>query len=174
MLTTSDAVSLLARTPKVLETLLTGLPPEWLHRNDGPGTWSAYDILGHLTHGDATNWLPRARMIIEHGTGKAFEPFDREAMLRKPHEPVTVLLKEFAHARQSSLDDLSTLDIDLSLTGTHPEFGEVQLGQLLAAWVAHDLTHLGQVGEVLARRYRDDVGPWRKYMPALEGAVAAE
>ncbi len=171
---TTDAVSLLARTPKVLETLLAGLPPEWLHRNDGPDTWSAYDILGHLAHGDATNWLPRARVIIEHGTGKAFEPFDREAMLRRPHDEIGLLLKEFAQARQSSLDELSTLDLDLSLSGTHPQLGEVQLGQLLAAWVAHDLTHLGQIGEVLARRYRDDVGPWRVFMPALDRVAAAE
>jgi len=170
----TDAVSLLTRTPTVLETLLTGLPSEWLHRNDGAGTWNAYDIVGHLAHGDATNWLPRARMIIEHGTGKAFEPFDREAMLRQPHQTISVLLNQFAQARRASLDELSTLDIDLSALGTHPELGEVRLGQLLAAWVAHDLTHLGQVAEVLARNYRDEVGPWRVYMPALDLVVTAE
>jgi hypothetical protein len=170
----TDAVSLLARTPAALETLLTGLSPEWLHRNDGPGTWSAYDIVGHLAHGDATNWLPRTRMIVEHGTGRAFEPFDREAMLRRPHRSISLLLNEFAAARQSSLDELSAMDLDLSLPGWHPELGEVRLGQLLAAWVAHDLTHLGQIGEVLARRYREDVGPWRVYMPALDRVAAAE
>ena len=170
----TDAVSMLSRTPRVLETLLTGLPPEWLHRNDGADTWSAYDILGHLAHGDATNWLPRTRLMVEHGTSKAFEPFDRVAMLSRPHQSVTVLLSEFAEARESSLTQLSTLDLDLSRTGTHPELGEVRLGQLLAAWVAHDLTHLGQIGEVLARRYRDDVGPWRVYMPALDRVAAAE
>ena len=170
----TDAVSMLARTPRALETLLDGLPPEWLHRNDGPGTWSAYDILGHLAHGDATNWIPRTRMILQHGTGRAFEPFDREAMLRRPHQSISVLLNEFAEARRSSLDELSAMNLDLSLHGMHPEFGEVRLEQLLAAWVAHDLTHLSQIGEVLARRYRDDVGPWRVYMPALDEVAAAE
>lgn len=170
----TDAVSMLSRTPAVLETWLAGLPPEWLHRNDGADTWSAYDIVGHLAHGDATNWLPRARMIVEHGTGKAFEPFDRVAMLRRPHQSISVLLNEFADARRSSLDDLSTMDLDPSLLGLHPELGEVRLGQLLAAWVAHDLTHLGQIGEVLARRYREDVGPWRVYMPALDRVAEAE
>src|SRR5262249_49646844 len=129
MQTPTDAIALLTRTPKVLETLLTGLPSEWLHRDDGPGTWSAYDIVGHLAHGDHTNWLPRARMIIEYGTGKAFEPFDREAMLRQPHQPISALLNEFGRARQSSLDELSTLDMDLGLAGLHPELGEVRLGQ---------------------------------------------
>jgi hypothetical protein len=173
----NDATAVLARTPKTLETLLDGLPSDWLHRNDGPGTWSAYDILGHLRHGDATNWLPRARMIIEHGAEKAFVPFDREAMLAEERQPVSVLLQAFRGAREASLGQLIELglsDADLDRHGQHPQLGDVTLGQLLASWVAHDLTHLGQVGEVLARRYRLEVGPWRVFMPALDRVAEAE
>jgi uncharacterized damage-inducible protein DinB len=172
-----EATSILARTPSVLESLLAELPPEWLHRNDGPGTWSAYDILGHLVYGDATNWLARTRMILDEGTGRTFEPFDREAMLRQEREPVSVLLSRFHSGRAASLTELASMglrDEDLGRRGRHPEFGEVTLGQVLSTWVAHDLTHLGQIGEVLARRYRDDVGPYRTYLPALDRVVAAE
>lgn len=172
-----EATSVLARTPNVLDTLLAGLPAEWLHRNDGPGTWSAYDIVGHLLEGEAANWLTRTRTILEHGTGRTFEPFDREAMLRREREPGAALLARFAAVRQASLDELASLGLtrqDLDRRGTHPEFGEVTLGQVLATWVAHDLTHLAQVGEVLARRYREDVGPYRAYLPALDRVANAE
>ena len=170
-------MTILGRTPAVVDTLLAGLPDEWLHRNDGPGTWSAYDIVGHLLHGDATNFLPRARMIREHGTEKAFVPFDREAMLREEREPGEALLARLRAAREASLAELVALDLtpsDLDRRGTHPDLGEVTLGQLLSAWVAHDLTHVAQIGEVLARRYRDDVGPWRAFLPALDRTAEAE
>jgi uncharacterized damage-inducible protein DinB len=172
-----EATSMLARTPAILDTLLAGLPPAWMHRDDGPGTWSAYDIVGHLLHGEATNWLPRVQMVIEHGTGRPFEAFDREAMLGQEPEPAAMLLARFQAARQASVEQLSSLgltDGDLARRGLHPEFGEVTLGQLLATWVAHDLTHVAQVGEVLARHYRDDVGPWRAYLPALDRVADAE
>jgi uncharacterized damage-inducible protein DinB len=172
-----EIMSVLARTPKVLDALLDGLPPEWLHRDDGAGTWSAYDIVGHLLHADATNWVPRARMIVEHGTDRMFEPFDREAMLGWDREPAAALLARFQDRRQAALGELSSLGLaadDLDRRGRHPHVGEVTLGQMLAAWVAHDLTHLGQVGEVLARRFRDDVGPWRPFLPALDRVAAAE
>ncbi|GLI00754.1 DinB family protein [Phytohabitans aurantiacus] len=172
-----EAAEMLSRTPDVLDALLTGLPPQWLHHNDGPGTWSAYDIVGHLLHGDGTNWLPRARMILDRGAEAPFEPFDREAMLSEEHADVSVLLARFRTARRASLGELSAMDIepdDMERRGLHPDLGEVTLGQLLATWVAHDLTHLGQIGEVLARRYREDVGPWRQYMPALDRTAEAE
>lgn len=168
---------MLARTPKVLDTLLADVPPEWLHRDDGPGTWGAYDIVGHLLEGEGTNWLARARMILQHGATRPFEPFDRLAMLGRDREPPAVLLARFQAARLASLDEVSSLELtagDLDRRGLHPDLGEVTLGQLLATWVAHDLTHLAQVGEVLARRYRDDVGPWRAYLPALDRAAEAE
>jgi hypothetical protein len=173
----AEARSTLARTPKALDTMLAGLSPWWLHRDDGPGTWSAYDIVGHLLVGDESDWLPRIRMIRRHGTSRPFEPFDRQAMLGRDPEPGDVLLARFRAARRASLDELALLDLtpdDLDRRGLHPEFGEVTLGQLVAAWVAHDLTHLAQVGEVLARRYRQDVGPWRAYLPALDRVADAE
>ncbi|WP_327006414.1 DinB family protein [Dactylosporangium sp. NBC_01737] len=173
----SEATTLLARTPDALGALLPGLPDEWLHRDDGEGTWSAYAIAGHLLHGDATNWLPRIRLIVEHGTGRPFAPFNRVAMLDWEREPVTALLDRFRVARAGSLRELASLGLtqdDLTRSGTHPEFGTVTLEQVLAAWVAHDLTHLAQIGEVLAGRYRDEVGPYRRYMPALERTAPAE
>jgi hypothetical protein len=173
----AEATSMLGRTPAVLDALLSGLGPEWLDRDDGPGTWSAYDIVGHLIEGEAGNWLPRTRMILDHGTGRAFEPFDREAMLGREREPVGAVLDRFRVARQASLAELASLGLatgDLARRGRHPEFGAVTLGQVLSTWVAHDLTHLAQVGEVLARRYREDVGPYRAYLPALDRVAAAE
>jgi uncharacterized damage-inducible protein DinB len=173
----SDATNLLARTPEALTALLRGLPDEWVHRDDGEGTWSAYAIAGHLLHGDATNWLPRLRLIVEHGTGRPFAPFNRVAMLDWEREPVPALLDRFRVARTTSLAELGSLELtqqELGLTGTHPEFGTVTLEQVLAAWVAHDLTHLAQIGEVLAGRYRDEVGPYRRYMPALDRTAPAE
>jgi uncharacterized damage-inducible protein DinB len=172
-----DAAGMLARTPAAVEAMLAGLPDGWLHRDDGPGTWSAYDILGHVLHGDETNWLPRIRMAREHGTARTFQPFDREAMLTAPREPVAGTLARFREIRRRSLDALASLELtaaDLDRRGLHPEFGEVTVGQVLATWVAHDLTHLGQIGEVLARRYRAEVGPYRAYLPALDRVAQAE
>ncbi|GAB3869613.1 DinB family protein [Dactylosporangium cerinum] len=173
----SDATNLLARTPSAVSALLLDLPEAWLHRDDGPDTWSAYAIAGHILHGDATNWLPRIQLIVAHGTGRTFEPFNRVAMLDWSREPVSSLLDRFRETRSRVLEDLDALGLtpdDLTSTGTHPEFGTVTLSQVLAAWVAHDLTHLAQIGEVLAGRYRDEVGPYRRYMPALDRFAPAE
>jgi uncharacterized damage-inducible protein DinB len=172
-----EAVVILARTPPVLMTLLTAVPDHWRRRDDGPGTWSAHDIVGHLAHAEATDWLPRIRTVLEHGTGVAFDTFDREAMRAGEPESTDQRLARFVAARSASLAELSTLDIsaaDLDRRGRHPEFGEVTLGQLLATWVAHDLTHLAQVAEVMARHLRADVGPWRSYLPALDRVAEAE
>jgi hypothetical protein len=133
--------------------------------------------VGHLIEGEAGNWLPRIRLTLRYGTERSFEPFDREAMLGREREPVSVLLDRFREARRASLDELASLGVaagDLDRRGRHPEFGAVTLGQVLATWVAHDLTHVAQVGEVLARRYREDVGPYRAYLPALDRVAAAE
>jgi uncharacterized damage-inducible protein DinB len=173
----SEATSILARTPRVVQALLTGLPADWLHRDDGPGTWSAYDIVGHLVHGEASDWMPRTRMIMQDGADRPFQAFDREAMLSQEPQPATALLARFQTARLANLDELSALNLshaDLDRHGLHPDLGQVTLGQLLATWVAHDLTHLAQIGEVLARHYRSDVGPWRAYLPALNRTAAAE
>jgi uncharacterized damage-inducible protein DinB len=173
----AETTRVLARTPNVLDTLLRGLPPVWLHRADGPGTWSAYDIVGHLVHAEATNWLPRVRLILAHGPDRSFDPFDREAMLTWERESAEALVERLRSARRASLEELSSLGLtadDLDRRGSHPEMGEVTLGQVLAAWMAHDLTHLAQIGEALARCYRDEVGPYRTYMPALDRVVEAE
>jgi hypothetical protein len=173
----AEGRSILARTPSVLDAMLAGLSPDWVERDDGPGTWSAYDIVGHLLNGDTTDWVPRVRLILAHGATQPFVPVDREAMLGWEREPADALLARFRSAREANLDALSALVLDaddLARPGLHPVFGAVTLGQLLATWVAHDLTHLAQVGEVLARRYRDDVGPWRAYLPALDRTVEAE
>jgi hypothetical protein len=172
-----EAVAVLARTPTVLDGLLAGLADEWVRRDDGPGTWSAYDIVGHLIHGEANDWVARARLILEHGPDREFVPFDREGMFADPPEPMAARLARFAAARSASLaalDQLALTPADLDRRGRHPAFGPVTLGQLLATWVAHDLTHVAQIGEVLARRYREDVGPWRAYLPALDRVADAE
>lgn len=172
-----DAVAVLGRTPDVLDALLVGLPQDWVGRDDGPGTWSAYDIVGHLIHGDDTDWLPRTRLIIDYGTERTFEAFDREGMRGNTPEPFGVLLDRLRTGRRARLQELAALDLvpsDLERRGLHPDLGEVTLGQLLATWAAHDLTHIAQIGEVLARRYRDDVGPWRAYLPALDRTADAE
>jgi hypothetical protein len=177
MVVLGEIVDVLERTPRVLDGLLAGLDPAWLERDDGPGTWSASAIVGHLLHGEHTDWMPRVGLILSHGTARPFEPFDREAMLGWAVESIDVRLERFTTARRASLAGLSTLDlrsVDLDRRGVHPAIGEVTLGQLLATWVAHDLTHLAQIGEVLARRYRDAVGPWRAHLPALDGVAPAE
>jgi hypothetical protein len=168
----AEAIELLRRTPRVLETWLTGLPDGWTRQNEGPGTWSPYDVVGHLVHGEKTDWLPRARHLLRHGTSVPFEPFDREAMFRdSAGKSLADLLADFARRRQESLEGLAALslsDPDLDREGLHPELGRVTLRQHLATWVAHDLTHLGQVARVMAKLHRDAVGPWRVYLPLLD------
>lgn len=173
----AEGIGMLNRTPGVLEALLSDLPTSWLHRNDGAGTWSAYDIVGHLLHADGDNWLPRIRTILDYGTAQAFDTFDREAMLRRKREPLTEFLERFRKMRTASLAEVSSMGLtkhDLAQPGRHPQVGEVTLAQLLATWVAHDLTHLGQIAEVLARHYSLDVGPMHVFMPALDRIVEAE
>lgn len=165
-------VALLTRTPAALNALLRGLPESWTHRNEGEGTWSVYDVVGHLIHGDRTDWIPRARIIIEHGESRAFDRFDRLAQERESQgKSLPQLLDEFAAAREQSLTQLTGLDIqpsDLALTGRHPALGVVTLAQLLATWAAHDLTHLHQMSRIMAHQYREAVGPWKAYLGVLK------
>lgn len=167
----SDTVALLRRTPAALDALLGGLPDRWTHHNEGDGTWTVFDIVGHLIHGDRADWMTRARRVLEFGETKAFDSFDRTAQEREAAgKSLRELLDEFARVRAERLRELEALNLqpsDLERRGRHPVFGAVTLGQLLATWAAHDLTHLHQISRVMAHQYRDDVGPWIKYLGVL-------
>lgn len=165
-----EAVALLERTPAALSSLLAGLPEPWLVADEGPDTFNPRDVIGHLVHGERTDWIPRVRRILEDGESVAFEPFDRFGHASLPGGSVAQLLAEFGEARRESLVHLRALvraDDVLERAGRHPAFGRVTLRELLAAWVVHDLTHLAQIARVMAGRYRDDVGPWSEYLGIL-------
>lgn len=163
-----QATAVLQRTPLTLNSLLRELPDSWLVQNEGPETWSPYEIVGHLIHGEETDWIPRARIILEHGEERAFEPFDRFAMFEKfKHRSMSELLDRFARIRAESLHELQQMNLTpelLEKRGKHPELGVVTLKQLLATWVVHDLGHLRQVVRVMAKQYGDAVGPWKAYL----------
>jgi hypothetical protein len=165
-------VRLLARTPAVLDALLRDLPQTWTSRNEGENTWSAFDIVGHLIHGERTDWMMRAKMILQFGETHAFEPFDRWGQVRESEgESLGELLDEFARLRRENLIELRALDLrpeDLDRRGRHPALGVVTLSELLATWAAHDLTHLHQISRVMAHQYREAVGPWSQYLGVLQ------
>lgn len=169
----SEAVAILTRTPATLDALLRGLPEGWIQAHEGGESWSPFDVVGHLIHGDRADWLPRMRIILEHGEARPFEKFDRFAQFEgSKGRTLDSLLDEFAALRRSSLVDLAALGLtagDLSRKGMHPALGTVTLGQLLATWVAHDLDHVVQVARVLGRQYSDEVGPWRAYLRIISG-----
>ena len=168
-----EAVSILSRTPAVVDALLRGLPDGWIAAHEGGDTWSPFDIIGPLIHGERTDWVPRARIILEHGEARAFDTFDRFAQFaRSEGRTLASLLDEFATLRQESLRELAAWRLtpaDLDRCGRHPELGVVTLRQLLATWVAHDLDHVVQISRVLARQYSDEVGPWRAYLRVVSG-----
>jgi hypothetical protein len=166
-------LAILRRTPSAVSALLLGLPEELLSSDEGPETFSPRDVVGHLIHGEETDWVPRIRMILEHGERRPFAPFDRTGFRAAiAGRPIAELAGRFAALRQSSLDVVSGLGLDdparLALRGTHPALGPVTLGALLSSWAVHDLGHLAQISRVLAKRWRDDVGPWREYLPILD------
>lgn len=165
------SIPILERTPAVLRSLLGGLPEEWVRAADGPGSWSAFDVVGHLIHGEKTDWIPRARHILEKGESVPFPPFDREAMFEASRGRSTeALLDEFAALRAQNVAALRALALtpeDLDRRGLHPELGSVTLRQHLATWTAHDLGHLRQIAQTLGRQYRDAVGPWRAYLSMM-------
>ena len=168
------AIALLSRTPAALNALLRDLPEAWTLRNEGESTWNAFEIVGHLIHGERTDWMPRAKRILQFGETKAFEPFDRWAQARESQsKSLGQLLDEFARLRAENLDALRALNLrpeDFARRGRHPALGIVTLSQLLATWAAHDLTHLHQVSRVMAYQYREAVGPWRAYLGVLHCA----
>jgi uncharacterized damage-inducible protein DinB len=166
-----QGTAVLRRTPNVLRAMLAGVDQDWIAGDEGPGTWSPYQVVGHLTHVEEVDWIDRTRIILEHGTAQVFEPVDREAgFTRFDGWTLQRLLERFATLRNADLEALSTLvhDQDLGRRGVHPTFGEVTLSQLLATWVAHDLNHLGQIVKTMAKQYAAAVGPWREFLPIID------
>jgi len=167
-------MSLLARTPAALDALLRDLPETWTQRNEGEDTWSPFEIVGHLIHGERTDWMSRTRMILHSGESVTFEPFDRLGQRRELEgTSLEQLLDEFARVRSENLAELRALNLrpeDLERRGRHPALGSVTLSQLLSTWAIHDLTHLHQISRVMAHQYRDDVGPWSRYLGVLQCA----
>ena len=168
----NSALEILTRTPRTLDALLRDLPEEWSRATEGPDTWSAFDVMGHLIHGEEADWIPRVRVILEHGSGKAFEPFNRFAQFEASRgKTLNQLLDDFKAAREKGLAELAALRVTPDLwakEGLHPDLGAVTLGQLLSTWVAHDLDHIVQISRVLAKGYTEAVGPWRQYLRVLK------
>ncbi len=166
-----EAVAVLRTTPDVLRTWLSRVPSIWTECKIGPETFSPFDVVGHLIHGEKADWIPRLRIILEHGIEKPFEPFDRFAMYESSKgKTLPELLDEFAELRARNLTEFQRLKLsgpDLRKQGIHPEFGMVTASQLIATWAVHDLNHIGQIARTMAFRYRDEVGPWRKYLSIL-------
>jgi DinB superfamily len=169
-----NTISLLTRTAAALNALLRDLPEAWTLRNEGENTWNAFDVVAHLIHGERTDWMPRARMVLKFGETQAFAPFDRWGHIRESQgKSLAQLLDEFGRLRSESLSELRTLNLqpeDLARRGRHPALGAVTLSELLATWAAHDLTHLHQISRIMANQYREAVGPWRAYLGVLHCA----
>lgn len=167
-----QALEILERTPRVLEELLAGLSPDWIMQNEGEGTWNSFDVVGHLLHGDKTDWLARAEIILSESEDKKFAPFDRFAQFEESKgKSLQQLLDEFKEVRKGNITRLKEFNITsdrLSKTGIHPAFGEVTLSQLISAWVVHDLDHISQIARVMAKRYGNDTGPWIEYLKILK------
>ena len=166
-----SSISVLERTPLILEQMLKDLPDEWIINNEGKDTWSPYDVVEHLIHGEKTDWIPRMEIILSDKGDKRFVPFDRFAMMSESKKKfLTELQEEFKSLRKKSLEILISKKLtekDLNKIGIHPEFGEVTLRQLLATWVAHDLGHIAQISRVMAKQYKEETGPWIKYLRVL-------
>ncbi len=170
--TLDAAIPVLRQTPQTLRALLATLPPDWIHATEGPETWSPFDVVGHLIHGERTDWIPRARIILAQGDERTFTPFDRFAQFEESRgKSLDALLDSFARERAANialLESWQLTDAQLALEGVHPAFGAVTLRQLLATWVTHDLNHIAQIVRVMAKQYRTAVGPWRQYLSILD------
>lgn len=155
----------------MLNNLLLHLPDEWSRENEGPGSWSPFDVIGHLIHGEETDWVPRAQIILEEGEARSFEPFDRYAQLEKfTGKSLDELLHTFEKLRRKNLEKLAEWSLtgkQLEKKGVHPELGLVTLRQLFATWVVHDLSHIAQISRVMCKQYGEAVGPWKTYLPIL-------
>lgn len=167
-----DAIALLSNTPATLDSLLRNLPESWIHRREGGDSWTAFEVVGHLIHGEQTDWMPRARMILQHGDNRPFDVFDRGGHKQDIQgKSIGQLLDEFASARSENLAALRGLNLqpaDFVRRGKHPALGDVTMSQLLATWAAHDLTHIHQISRIMAYQYRETVGPWSAYLGVMQ------
>lgn len=167
-----DAIPVLRQTPAVLRALLWDVPEPWVRSTEGPTTWSPFDVVGHLIHGERTDWIARTEILLKHGETQAFTPFDRFAQFEASRgKSLHQLLDTFAELRAANLTRLQSLGLtpeDLERRGRHPELGPCTLGELLATWVAHDLSHIAQIVRVMGKQYTEAVGPWRAYLPMLD------
>jgi len=165
------SLEILDRTPRILETYLGDLSDEWIFCNEGDETWNAFDIVGHLIHGEKTDWIPRLKIILDDSENKTFKPYDRFAQFNESKgKSIRQLLEEFSKLREQNIEFLKSLNIsetDFNKKAIHPSLGEVTLKNLLATWVAHDLGHISQVSRVMAKQYKDEVGPWIEYISIL-------
>lgn len=166
------SITILERTPSILSTLLNNLSTDWTSCNEGEGTWSTYDIIGHLIHGEKTDWIIRVNIILAANPNKQFELFDRFAQFNNSKgKSLTQLLDEFTILRKQNIEELRLKNLtnkELEATGIHPAFGEITLSQLLATWVVHDLNHIAQISRVMAKHYEEEVGPWTAYLKILQ------
>ena len=167
-------IALLSRTPAALNGLLRDLPEAWTHSNEGDNTWNVFDVVGHLIHADRTDWLPRARKILQFGESQPFDPFDRLGQVKASQgKSLPQLLDEFAQVRSECLNELRSLNLqstDFARRGLHPALGSVTLSELLATWAVHDMTHLHQISRIIAYQYREAVGPFGEYLGVLKCA----
>ncbi|MDX1430315.1 MAG: DinB family protein [Rhodothermales bacterium] len=167
----SDGFRILERTPAVLRECLSGIPDAWLDGNEGGDTFSPREVVGHLIHGEKTDWIPRLRQIMDGDGDRPFDVFDRFAMRARPMTPNSELLSEFSELRRENLEILTSINLsasDFDLTGIHPAIGVVTVRQLLATWTAHDLAHLAQISRTMAKRYAEAVGPWRNHLRVMD------
>ncbi|MEZ4857524.1 MAG: DinB family protein [Flavobacteriaceae bacterium] len=168
----AKALEILERTPSVMKSLLLGISNEWTQQNEGPNTWSAYDVVGHLVHGEKTDWMPRLEIVLGTSERTTFEPYDRFAQFEMSKgKSLSTLLSEFETLRKKNLETLRSKnlsEVDLNKTANHPSLGVVSLKNLLSAWVVHDLGHIAQVSRVMAKQYKEEIGPWINYLTIVK------
>lgn len=168
----SKSIEILEKTPAVLIQLTKGLSEEWILNNEGVDTWSVFDVIGHLIHGEKTDWMKRIEIILNENSDKHFYPFDRFAQFdASKGKSLEALLEEFKEARELNLEKLNKVDLsneDYSKTGIHPAFGVVTLSQLISTWVVHDLDHISQISRIMAKQYKEQTGPWIEYLKILK------
>ena len=166
-----ETIEVLSRTPGVLKALLNGLSHNWVQNNEGSETWSPYDVVGHLIHGEKTDWITRAKIILDYGESRPFDPYDRFAQFEASKgKSIEELLEEFTALREQNIKTLREFKLtenDFRKTGKHPKFGKVTLEELLATWAVHDFNHIGQIARTMAKQYDAEVGPWKEYLSIL-------